>query len=457
MDQLFLTILNMSITSTYVLAVVLVLRLLLNRAPKWLSYSLWSVVLFRLVFPVSFSTSFSLLSLFIKPSTNNGSIAYIPANIAFMVMPKVDIGIPGINSVINKSLELAPRIANVSSLQDVINIGALIWLAGIVAMLTYSVVSYLRLKRRISMATRIFGNVFETDKIESPFVCGFIRPRIFLPIGLDQANQAYVLQHERTHLRRFDHVIKLFAFLVLSIHWFNPLAWLAFRLMSRDMEMSCDQSVVQDLSHDEKADYGEALVHLAMKRPILSGSPLAFGESGTKGRVRNILNYRRPAFWVIVVSVLALVVVGALLVANPHSGVNYVSYIGQKHWFGSAIYSTIDYQITEKDRSTIIPVLSTAEKVFTYTGTKADADQAVGALARYYHYSDEIPFSTVQYNLQLITAKVDQSSGYLWVVYSDEQFDQEGKSVSGSSDVLSYWEIEKADGQWAVVDIKEGP
>ena len=300
-----------------------------------------------------------------------------------MVMPKVDIGISGINGVINDSLLWAPRIASVSSLQDVIIIGSLIWLAGIVAMLTYSVVSYLRLKRRISTATRIFGNVFETDMVESPFVCGFIKPRIYLPVGLDQTNQTYVLKHERTHLRRFDHILKPFAFLVLAIHWFNPLAWLAFRLMSRDMEMSCDESALQDLSHDEKAGYGEALVHLAMKRPILSGSPLAFGESGAKGRVRNILNYRRPAFWVIVVLVLALIVVGAGLMANPRSGPNYVSYIGQKDWFGSAVYSTIDYQITEDDRSAVEPVISTAEKVFTYTGTKADADKSVGALARY--------------------------------------------------------------------------
>ncbi|NLB45430.1 MAG: M56 family metallopeptidase, partial [Clostridiaceae bacterium] len=303
MDQIFLTVLNMSITATYVLLVVLILRLLLKRAPKWISYALWSVVLFRLVSPFSFISSFSLLSRFIRSSAITGQIEYIPTDIIAADVPKVDVGIPAFNSLINDAL---PWSAN--SLQGVIVIGNAIWLAGFASMLVYSVVSYIRLKRRISSATRISGNVYESDKVESPFVCGFFKPGIYLPVSLSATNQAFVLQHELTHLKRFDHVIKPFAFLVLAIHWFNPMIWLAYRLMSRDMEMSCDERVVQELNHDDKADYGGALVQLAMKRPIFSGSPLAFGESATMGRVRNILNYRKPAFWVTIVVVLTLII-----------------------------------------------------------------------------------------------------------------------------------------------------
>ena len=458
MDQIFLTILNMSITATYVMVVVLLLRLLLNRAPKWIAYALWSVVLFRLVSPISFISSFSLLSRFFRSSAITGQVEYIPTDIITIGVPKVDIGIPAFNSLINASLPWSTNPASVNSLQGVIIIGTAVWLAGFAAMLIYSIVSYKRLKRRISSATRISGNVYESDKVESPFVCGFIKPGIYLPVGLSATNQAFVLHHEQTHLKRLDHVIKPLAFLVLAIHWFNPLIWLAFRLMSRDIEMSCDERVVQKLNHDDKANYGEALVQLAMKRPIFSGSPLAFGESGAMGRVRNILNYRKPALWVIIVLVFTLILVGTGLLANPRSASqNYKTYIWQKDFFGSSIYSSIDYQITDEDRANVSAVMSTAEKVFAYTGTKADAEKSVGDLARYYHYSDEIPFSTVKYNLQLITAKVDRSSGYMWVVYSDEQYDQDGKGVSGSANVLSYWEIRKADGKWNVVDIKEHP
>ena len=458
MDQIFMTVLNMSITATYVMVVVLALRLLLKRAPKWISYALWSVVLFRLASPVSFISSFSLLSRFIRSSAITGQIEYIPADIIAIGVPKVDVGIPAINSIFNASLPWSTYPASNNSFQGVLMLGIVIWLAGFTAMLGYSIISYKRLKHRISTATRINGNVYVSDKIESPFVCGFFKPGIYLPVGLSTKNQAFVLQHEQTHLKRFDHVIKPFAFLVLAIHWFNPLVWLAFRLMSRDIEMSCDERVVQELNHDDKANYSETLVHLAMKSPILSGSPLAFGESGIKGRVRNLLKYRKPAFWVTIVLVMTLIFVGGGLLANPRStGQNYSTYIWQKDFFGPSVYFTIDYQAKEEDRATILPILSTAEKVFAYTGTKADADKTVGALARYYHYADEIPISTVEYSMQLITAKVDKSSGYMWVVYSDEQYDIDGKSVGGSGNILSYWKIEKADGAWNVVSIKEHP
>lgn len=184
-------------------------------------------------------------------------------------------------------------------------------------MLIYSVVSYVGVKRRVSMATLLCDNVFETDEIGSPFVCGFLRPKIYLPVGINDTEREYVLRHERTHIERLDHIIKPFAFLVLSVHWFNPFMWLAFWLMSQDMEMSCDKHVISEFDHEGKAEYSMALVNLAMKRTILAGSPLAFGESGTKGRVKNVLNYKRPSFWIVCAAVIAVVVAAVCLLTNP--------------------------------------------------------------------------------------------------------------------------------------------
>ncbi|MEA4889224.1 MAG: M56 family metallopeptidase [Clostridiaceae bacterium] len=321
MDRVFLTVLNMSITATYVLVVVLVLRLLLKHAPKWTSYALWSIILVRLVCPVSFTASFSLLGRMFKP-TNDGRLEYIPSNIGNMPVPVVDIGIPGINKIINDTLPGASQTASANPLQVWVSVMAMIWAAGFLIMLIYSILAHRQLRHRIHTATRITENIFETDKIDSPFVFGVFNPRIYLPVGMDEMNRSYVLLHERAHLRRFDHVTKPLAFLVLSIHWFNPFMWIAFRLMSRDMEMSCDEHVVVEMNREEKANYGAALVRLALNRPVFNGSPLSFGESRIKDRVTNILNFRKPVIWVMIGIVILMIISGIALLANPPINAN---------------------------------------------------------------------------------------------------------------------------------------
>lgn len=317
MEELFLKILNMSITATYVLIAVLVLRLILKRAPKWISYALWSLVLFRLVCPVSISSAFSVFGRIGKTTSTGGGLEHIPENIGMMAVPQVDIGTTSINSVINNALPAATPAASANPMQILIFTGACVWLTGIALMLIYSIVSYLRLKRRMMDATLLSGNIFETDKISSPFVCGFINPKIYLPVGLSGNEKDYVLRHEKTHIARKDHLIKPLAFLVLSVHWFNPFMWLAFILMSRDLEMSCDEKVLSGLDSEGKVGYSSALIQLAMKRPIFAGSPLAFGESGTKGRIKNVLNYKKPAFWVLFAAVAVVIVSTACLLTNP--------------------------------------------------------------------------------------------------------------------------------------------
>jgi len=317
MYRLIFKILNMSITATFIALAVIFLRLLLRKAPKWISYALWGVVLFRLVCPLSFSSEFSLLGGIGAQSAESGVVSYIPENLVHTTAPQVNMVFPGANETINRSLPQGEEQLVADPLEAPAAMATCLWLLGVAAMLVYSVSSYVLLKRRLSDATLLEGNVFETDAITSPFVCGMIKPRIYLPVGLSESERGYVLLHERTHIRRRDYFVKAMAFLALSIHWFNPVMWLSFRLMCRDMEMSCDERVARELDMDGRAGYSAALASLATGRPILAGSPLAFGESGAKGRIRNILNYKKPACRVVVAAVIACAAAAVLLLANP--------------------------------------------------------------------------------------------------------------------------------------------
>jgi beta-lactamase regulating signal transducer with metallopeptidase domain len=317
MVEVFLKVLNMSITATYVLIAVLILRLLLKRAPKWISYILWGVLLFRLVCPVSFSSAFSLFNFLNAPVAGSGGIEYISKANGLTVVPQISSDADYFGKTVSPIVSHAVEATSVEPMQLFLSIGTWVWLAGIVVMLIYSVVSYLWLKRRVSTATHLNGNVFETDEISSPFVCGFFKPKIYLPVGINETEREYVLLHERTHILRKDHIIKPIAFFALSIHWFNPFMWLAFCLMSRDMEMSCDERVVCELDREGKVRYSETLLRLAMRRPILAGSPLAFGESTTKSRIKNVLHYKKPSFWLVCTAVLVLASGTIFLLTNP--------------------------------------------------------------------------------------------------------------------------------------------
>lgn len=315
MAEFFLRILNMSITAGIVTLAVIVLRLPLKRAPKWISCSLWAVVLFRLICPFSFSLEFSLLRGIGVPAAESGVISYFPAVIASNTAG--DTAASSFSMAMDSPVTQATPVAGTSFMQMVIIVGMCIWFAGLAAMLLYSAISYSRIKRKVSDAVMIDKNIFETDAIDSPFVWGIFRPRIYLPVGLAVAERQYILRHEQTHIRRRDYIIKPFAFLVLSVHWFNPLIWLAFRLMSLDMEMSCDESVIRGLDRKKTADYSAALLHFKANRPILVASQLAFGEDSASERIKNVINYKKPTLWVIVIAVIICAAAAVLLLANP--------------------------------------------------------------------------------------------------------------------------------------------
>ncbi len=310
MGKLFLSVLNMSITASYVILIVVLIRLMLKRAPKIISYALWSVVAFRLLIPFSFNSVYSLLP-------RKTSTVPIPSGITYQQSPQINSGIRVLDAVTSESLLTPTTGASVSPLQIFVETGAYIWILGIIALLIYSFVSILILKRQLKGAQLIEKNIFEARNLKTPFVFGLIRPKIYLPVGLNVDERDYILLHEQTHINRKDHIIKMLAFLVLSIHWFNPLVWIAYIVMSIDMELSCDERVLKEMDEEIKKPYASSLLSLAAGSHILNGSPIAFSEGNVKWRIKNVLNYKKPAFWVTLVSVLFALVIGIGLLANP--------------------------------------------------------------------------------------------------------------------------------------------
>lgn len=307
MDKLFLTILNMSLTGAFVIAAICLVRIPLKKAPKIISYCLWAIAGFRLVFPFSIESIFSLIPF--KART-------IPLDITMQLIPRIDSGVTIVDNIISGSLPAPTLGASVNPLQIWTAIGAYVWLIGAVIMMIYGVVSYVLLKHKMRTAVRIEENIYEADNIQSPFVLGIIAPKIYIPLSLAISERGYIILHERTHIRRKDYIIKFAAYFILCLHWFNPLAWVAFLLMGVDMEMSCDERVLKELGGDTKKDYSRLLLSMATDRRIISGSPLAFGEGGIKERIKNILNFKKTSRVVIAAAVVLVVVLSVGFAVN---------------------------------------------------------------------------------------------------------------------------------------------
>ena len=308
LERIFLQLINMSFTASVVIAFVLVARIVLQKAPKVFSYMLWSVVLFRLICPFSFESIFSLLPTKANP---------ISQDILYMQIPKTDTGIDVINHSVNAILPSATPQASTNPLQIWITIFSHIWLLGVAALLVYSLIALLRLKKELLNATPYENNILISSRIDTAFVMGIFYPKIYLPSNLNAAERSYILLHEQTHVKRLDHIFKLISFLVLCVHWFNPFAWIAFFLSGKDMEMSCDEAVIRRLGDEVKKDYSASLLTLATGRRIVSGTTLAFGEGDTKGRIKNVLNYKKPRVWAVLIALTAVIFVVIGLTTSP--------------------------------------------------------------------------------------------------------------------------------------------
>ena len=310
MSDLFLKIINMSISASWLVLAVLLLRFVLKKAPKWVNVLLWGIVAVRLAFPFSIESALSLI-----PSAETISPGIMMDN-----MPSVQTGVPAINNVINPviSSSLAPTPgASANPLQIWIPILSIIWAVGVAVLLLYTAVSYWRLRRKVSEAVILRDNIFQSENVASPFVLGIIKPKVYLPYHMDGQDLSHVVAHEQAHIRRRDHWWKPLGFLLLTIHWFNPLMWLAYVLLCRDIELACDEKVIKELGNEQRADYTQALVACSVNRRMIAACPLAFGEVGVKERVKSVMNYKKPAFWIIVLAVIACVVVAVCFLTNP--------------------------------------------------------------------------------------------------------------------------------------------
>lgn len=306
--MLFLQVLNMSFTASLVIIFVLISRLFLKKAPKIFSYVLWFVVLFRLISPFSFESVFS----FLPEKTSQ-----LPSDIMLEQIPNMNTGLSLFNNYSYVDAPAATVVDPRNPLQWFVFAGICIWILGILGLFLHSMISILRLKKRLNDAALELDNIYISRNIGSPFVMGVFKPRIYLPANLTDTQKQYIILHEETHIKRLDHVVKIISFFVLCLHWFNPLVWVAFYVSSQDMEMSCDERVIKILGNKVKKDYSSSLLTLATGKKIVGSTPLAFGEGDTKIRIINVLNYKRPAFWVMVVCVIAALVIGVGLLADP--------------------------------------------------------------------------------------------------------------------------------------------
>ncbi|MBR3860872.1 MAG: M56 family metallopeptidase [Oscillospiraceae bacterium] len=323
MEAVFLRLLNMELSAALVILAVLLVRLLLRRAPKKWSYLLWGVVAFRLICPVSINAPFSVLGLTAQGAAVTGSalgaasaIAYLPRNIGIVTPPRVGSGMGAVSQAALDALPAATQTTGADPMQVWRTVGAALWCAGMIALLVYGAVTYLHLRKRLTGAVLVANDMYETDAVRAPFILGLVRPRIYLPVGLEGEPLRYVLAHERFHIRHGDHAVKLLAFLLLCVHWFDPLVWLAFSLMGRDMEMRCDEAVLA-AEHGIAKPYSMALLSFATARRFPSPSPLAFGETGVKQRIQNALRWRQPKVWVTVLCALLCAVAVAACAVNP--------------------------------------------------------------------------------------------------------------------------------------------
>ena len=310
MADVFIKTLNMGIAAGWLIVAVVVLRVLVKRAPKRFRLLLWAVVGLRLVLPVSIESALSLV-----PSAQT-----LPEGVMYAAAPELNTGIAALNDAINPALTaaFAPEpAASANPLQVLLPVASVIWLAGAAAMLLWALVSWLRLRRRVADAVLLEGNVFESERVASPFVLGLIRLRIYLPFGLDEGAREQVLTHERAHIARGDHVIKPLGWLILAVYWYNPLVWLAYALFCRDIELACDERVIRRLPVSGRADYSQALLDLSRPHHGVGACPLAFGESAVKCRVKSVLTYKRPAFWLIMLAAVLCIGAAVCFLTDP--------------------------------------------------------------------------------------------------------------------------------------------
>lgn len=312
MADFFLELVNISITASYIILAVVLLRLIFRKFPRKFICLLWAIAGIRLVFPFSVESALSLI-----PSAQT-----IPENIEIADVPSISSGIDVVNNTLNPIIAhtLTPDpTVSVNPVQLVSAIASYIWIIGMIAILVYGAVSYIRVRKNVKTAVLLENNVWQSESVVSPFILGIIKPKIYIPFNTDEETRNYVIAHENAHLRRRDHWIKPFGFLLLSVYWFNPLIWIAYILLCRDIEAACDEKVISAMDGDTRKKYAYALLECAVNRRRIAACPLAFGEVSVKNRIKNVMSYKKPAFWVVIIAVITCIVAAVCFLTNPET------------------------------------------------------------------------------------------------------------------------------------------
>ncbi len=417
MSAFFLMIVNMSISAGFAVAAVFLLRLLLRKAPRWISVLLWGIAAVRLICPFTIESAVSLMP--------NAQV--IDPGILAAQTPAVRTGFSSLDGTLSPVIDasFSPEAAeSANPLQIWIPALALVWVIGIAALLLYAAVSCWRVKKQVAAAVLLRDNVFQSEHAASPFIFGIVRPKIYLPFHMDEKDMANVLAHEQAHIRRKDNMWKPLGFALVVLHWFNPLVWLAYLFFCRDIEFACDEKAVREFTPDQRADYSQALLSCSVRRRTVSACPLSFGEVGVKKRVIAVLRYKRPAFWVIAAAVTVSAVAALCLLTSPRTPLS------------SELQSFLDGQIAQRHRS----------------------DQSDGR------------FAAVNYEVLDVERSAAQTTVYMWVLYQEySSFDGEIRAETGSHiptvitaeqtgphghyQLVEYWE--PRDGAYYEGDIRE--
>ncbi len=315
MGEIFLKLLNLSITASWLILAVLGIRLLFRKIPKWITCLLWGVVAIRLIFPFSIESAFSL-----QPSAEPIRTSTMVEGELIPYVPFVDSNIGVVENTVNPLLAEAfayQETESVAPLQVFIGIAGSVWLSGMVVLLIFALVSMIKLRLRVREAVRYKENIYICDAVKSPFILGIIKPRIYLSSAFNEEEMDYIIAHERAHLKRKDHLWKPFGYLLLCIYWFNPLCWIAYIMLCKDIELACDEKVIKDMSFGDKKEYSRVLLSCATQRRLVSVCPLAFGEVGVKERVKTVLNYKKPTFWITIAAIVVCAIVAICFLTNP--------------------------------------------------------------------------------------------------------------------------------------------
>ncbi len=312
MEKLFLNLVNYSLVAGWLVLAILLVRLIFKKVPKWIICILWAMVAVRLICPFSIESIFSLV-----PSSKP-----FPDEFITTATPFVDTGFTKVDQMINPIVESSlatpdDMFATAYRTQGLFFAATLIWIAGLMIMILYAIISSLILSLKLRTATLLEKGIKQSDRIGSPFVFGIFRPYIYLPYNLKGADLVYVEEHEKAHIKRRDYLWKPLGFVILSVYWFNPLIWVAYIFLCRDIEAACDERVVNKIGDEKRSEYSAALLNCSIKRRMIAACPIAFGETGVKSRIRNIMNYKKPAFWVLTVSLAACTVVAVCFLTNP--------------------------------------------------------------------------------------------------------------------------------------------